>query len=128
MLISCLVNPLNAELNPICHLLAILEGATTVDVSGLRVKRTDEPTALNNLLLGTLMLFCSTLSRLNIHLNYCTLTLSFVTSCRAACLLSAHTPARCDNNGVRECLSDKIMNLYLNIYFLPRRVYTRYPI
>jgi hypothetical protein len=31
-------NPLNAELNPICHLLALLEGATIVDVSGLRVK------------------------------------------------------------------------------------------
>ena len=32
-----LINPLNAELNPICHLLALLEGATIVDVSGLRV-------------------------------------------------------------------------------------------
>ena len=34
------VNPLNAELNPICHLLALLEGATTriVVVSRLRVK------------------------------------------------------------------------------------------
>ena len=31
------INPLNAELNPICHLLALLEGATIVDVSGLRV-------------------------------------------------------------------------------------------
>jgi hypothetical protein len=29
---------LNAELNPICHLLALLGGATIVDVSGLRVK------------------------------------------------------------------------------------------
>ena len=29
--------PLNAELNPICHLLALLEGATVVDGSGLRV-------------------------------------------------------------------------------------------
>ena len=33
-----MINPLNAELNPICHLLALLEGATIVDVSGLRVK------------------------------------------------------------------------------------------
>jgi hypothetical protein len=33
-------NPLNAELNPICPLLALLEGATAVDVSGLRVKNT----------------------------------------------------------------------------------------
>ena len=32
-----LVNPLNAELNPICHLLALLEGATIVVVSRLRV-------------------------------------------------------------------------------------------
>jgi hypothetical protein len=31
-------NPLNAELNPICHLLALLGGATTVVVSRLRVK------------------------------------------------------------------------------------------
>jgi hypothetical protein len=31
-------NPLNAELNPICHLLALLGGATIVDVSRLRVK------------------------------------------------------------------------------------------
>jgi hypothetical protein len=29
-----LFNPLNAELNPICHLLALLGGATIVDVSG----------------------------------------------------------------------------------------------
>jgi hypothetical protein len=28
-------NPLNAELNPICHLLALLGGETIVDVSGL---------------------------------------------------------------------------------------------
>jgi hypothetical protein len=34
------VNPLNAELNPICHLLTLLGGATIVDVSRLRVKRT----------------------------------------------------------------------------------------
>ena len=32
-----LVNPLNAELNPICHLLALLGGATIVVVSRLRV-------------------------------------------------------------------------------------------
>jgi hypothetical protein len=29
---------LNAELNPICHLLALLEDATIIDVSMLRVK------------------------------------------------------------------------------------------
>ena len=33
-------NPLNAELNPICHLLALLGGATIVVVSRLRVKET----------------------------------------------------------------------------------------
>jgi hypothetical protein len=32
------LNPLNAELNPICHLLALLGGATIVDVSRLRIK------------------------------------------------------------------------------------------
>jgi hypothetical protein len=32
------INPLNAELNPICHLLALLGGATRVDVSRLRIK------------------------------------------------------------------------------------------
>jgi hypothetical protein len=33
------VNPLNAELNPICHLLALLGGATIVVVSRLRVNK-----------------------------------------------------------------------------------------
>jgi hypothetical protein len=32
------INPLNDELNPICHLLALLGGATIVVVSRLRVK------------------------------------------------------------------------------------------
>ena len=32
------LNPLNAELNPICHLLALLGGAIIVVVSRLRVK------------------------------------------------------------------------------------------
>jgi hypothetical protein len=31
------INPLNAELNPICHLLALLGGATIVVVSRLGV-------------------------------------------------------------------------------------------
>jgi hypothetical protein len=35
-----LFNPLNAELNPICHFLALLGGATIVVVSRLRVKAT----------------------------------------------------------------------------------------
>ena len=35
-------NPLNAELNPICHLLALLGGATIVVVSWLRVKVTGQ--------------------------------------------------------------------------------------
>jgi hypothetical protein len=34
------VNPLNAELNPICHLLALLRGASILVVSRLRVKGT----------------------------------------------------------------------------------------
>ena len=36
--LSSFINPLNAELNPICHLLALLGGATIVVVSRLRVK------------------------------------------------------------------------------------------
>ena len=36
--LTCKFNPLNAELNPICHLLALLGGATIVVVSRLRVK------------------------------------------------------------------------------------------
>jgi len=32
------INPLNAELNPICHLLALLGAATLVVVNRLRVK------------------------------------------------------------------------------------------
>ena len=32
------INHLNAELNPICHLLALLGGATIVVVSRLRIK------------------------------------------------------------------------------------------
>jgi hypothetical protein len=32
-------SPLNAELNPVCHLLALLGGATIVVVSRLRVKK-----------------------------------------------------------------------------------------
>jgi len=39
-----MINPLNAELNPICHLLALLGGATIVVVSRLRV----EPLTLTN--------------------------------------------------------------------------------
>ena len=35
------INPLNAELNPICHLLALLGGTTIVVVSRLRVKPGD---------------------------------------------------------------------------------------
>jgi hypothetical protein len=36
------LNPLNAELNPTCHLLALLRGATIVVITRLRVKSTDE--------------------------------------------------------------------------------------
>ena len=35
--LNATVNPLNAELNPICHLLALLGGATIVVVSRLKV-------------------------------------------------------------------------------------------
>jgi len=35
---SC-VNPLNAKLNPICHLLALLGAHPIFHVSGIRVKR-----------------------------------------------------------------------------------------
>jgi hypothetical protein len=36
------LNSLKAELNPICHLIALLGGATIVVVSRLRVKQHDE--------------------------------------------------------------------------------------
>jgi hypothetical protein len=36
--VEMLLNPSNAELNPICHLPALLGGATIVVVSRLRVK------------------------------------------------------------------------------------------
>jgi len=39
-----MIDPLNAELNPICHLLALLGGATIVVVSRLRVKTPFGPT------------------------------------------------------------------------------------
>jgi hypothetical protein len=42
---NVLLNPLNAELNPICHLLALLRGATIVDVGRLRVNGNIEPSA-----------------------------------------------------------------------------------
>jgi hypothetical protein len=35
-----IINPLNAELNPICHLLALLGGATIVVISRLKVNHT----------------------------------------------------------------------------------------
>ena len=37
-LIAICINPSNAKLNPICHLLALLGGATIVVVSRLRVE------------------------------------------------------------------------------------------
>jgi hypothetical protein len=40
------INPLNGELNPICHLLALLGGATIVVVSSLRVKIGQEQAVL----------------------------------------------------------------------------------
>ena len=43
------VNPLNAELNPICHLLALLGGATIVVVSRLRVKGKEQNKFFMNL-------------------------------------------------------------------------------
>jgi hypothetical protein len=39
---SFTINPLNAELNPICHLLALLGGATIVVVSKLRVNNNNK--------------------------------------------------------------------------------------
>ena len=40
-----MINPLNTELNPICHLLALLVGATIVVVSRLRVKVENKSTS-----------------------------------------------------------------------------------
>ena len=48
------VNPLNAELNPICHLLELLGGATIVVVSRLRVNGLYYPRIYLNVLRGTI--------------------------------------------------------------------------
>ena len=52
--VEFMFNPLNAELNPICHLLALLGGATIVVVSRLRVKdiSTVLPGSLRRCLVG----------------------------------------------------------------------------
>jgi hypothetical protein len=34
----CYINPLNAELNPICHLLALLEAHPILKISRIKVK------------------------------------------------------------------------------------------
>ena len=75
------VNPLKAELNPICHLLALLGGATIVVVSRLRVKffqslttniispQLNVPTSVNAVLLLLLLLSSlSPLCRVSIHI------------------------------------------------------------
>jgi hypothetical protein len=49
------INPLNVELNPICHLLALLGGATIVVLSMLRVN-----TTLNRILLVIYTFFGTT--------------------------------------------------------------------
>ena len=56
--IKMTINPLNAELNPICHLLALLGAHHIFHVSGLRVKaiyfRTNFPHSLDSVM-GRLM-------------------------------------------------------------------------
>jgi hypothetical protein len=37
------INPLNAELNPVCHLLALLGAHHIFHVSGLRINTIDSP-------------------------------------------------------------------------------------
>jgi len=41
-LFASIINPLNAELNPICHLLALLGAHHILHVSRIRVNRRDE--------------------------------------------------------------------------------------
>jgi len=43
------INPLNAELNPICHLLALLGAHHIIHISGIRVKISKRFAALENL-------------------------------------------------------------------------------
>jgi hypothetical protein len=43
-----ILNPLNVKLNPICHLIALLGGATIVVVSRLRVKLSGNDQAKNH--------------------------------------------------------------------------------
>jgi len=68
-------------------------------------KSRDESTTLKRLLLGTVMLFYSTLSRLKsvsiLQGHHFTWALSFVTSCRYACQLSTHMPGWLNNDGER---------------------------
>jgi hypothetical protein len=39
MMMATTINPLNADLNPICHLMAILEAHHILHVGKIRVKR-----------------------------------------------------------------------------------------
>jgi len=38
---KCIINPLNAELNPICHLLSLLEDRHILHISRIRVKEVE---------------------------------------------------------------------------------------
>jgi hypothetical protein len=42
--ICCTINPWNTELNPICHLLALLAAHRILHVSSVRIKEIQEPT------------------------------------------------------------------------------------
>jgi hypothetical protein len=42
--VNILINPLNAEINPMCHLLALLGAHHILHVSRIRVKESGEPT------------------------------------------------------------------------------------
>ena len=52
----CSINPLNAELNPICHLLALLGAHHILHVSRIRVNicRVKLGLCLNSLLIGSI--------------------------------------------------------------------------
>ena len=73
-LVDQCLNPLNAELNPICHLLPLLGGATIVVVSRLRVNHytTPDPSlSVGPIFTDTNVAKCSTLYSCKVIINIC---------------------------------------------------------
>src|SRR5215469_987907 len=61
------MHPLNAELNSICHLLALLGGATIVVISRLRVKGSMKNQQIHQLFIQFINYVCQLLHVLALH-------------------------------------------------------------